>query len=110
MRRRRPRPTESDPKRLIFLAHAQSDAGGYYRHQPDGRSVRFIRPLGAVMMRVRDLRTHEMLNVSYSDLRPLSEMEVIALQLLDAPDMEKTAPGQPEHERKEAPGHDPDGS
>jgi len=68
----------------IFLEHAQSNVGGYYKHSLSGKCVEFMRPLEpGKFVRVRDMRTGAKFNVDHHDLQPLNEMQVLAMQLFD---------------------------
>lgn len=98
-KKNRNRYREDHPERVAFLALAQSNVGGYYKHKPTGRCVEFIRPLGAVNMRVKCMKTGENFNAEYWHLEPMNEMEVLAMQLVDdPPDILKVEPGPAEHE------------
>ena len=98
---RRNRRDRDDPMLAEFLREAQSHVGGYYRHGPTGAPVEFIRPLGKIFMRVRNMLTDEKFNAPYGALHPINEMEVIALQLVD-PEPE------PEPELPDTSGDDPE--
>ena len=82
------RKTSAAEELRVFLEHAQSNVGGYYKHLLSGKCVEFMRPLAGKFMRVRDMRTGYKFNVDHHNLQPLNEMQVIAMQLLDVEDPE----------------------
>ena len=85
MGRRRFGPSE-DYK--AFCKHAQETGGGYYLYIVEDIPVEFIRPLGSVMIRVREMKTGLKRNVPFFDLHALNEMQVLAYQLVDDPEDE----------------------
>jgi len=75
----------------IFLEHAQSDTGGYYKHLGDDAPCEFLRPLSGVWVRVRRLDTGERLNVHFENLSPMNELEALAY-LMDVVPKEEEIP------------------